>query len=280
MKNKFLIYLSFLLCLLLSCEKDNMQYSGPEGIYFGVRDFGLIVDTAGPFQPSSRVDFLVMNTSQYTYRMPILLAGPVKDYDRQFKITVELDSTTLEQGKHYAVLKDIYTLPAGAHRTWVNIDFFAAPDLDLAEKRLVIKIVETNDLKPAFNMWDPPTDINGSRPAQKMDASRHTIIASNMMVTPTAWLGKAQPNGEEFNALGVFTRRKMEFITEHLGLAYFEFLDAERMSLLRMSLIGQQLSRLLIQRFDAGNPVLEEDGRLMYAEGVPWKSYVGVPYKP
>ncbi|SKB38376.1 protein of unknown function [Sphingobacterium nematocida] len=280
MKKKFLIYLSFLLCILTSCEKEKMQYIGPEGVYFGVRDFGNLVDSTGPFQASSRVDFLVMNTSQYTYKMPVLLAGPVKNYDRQFKITVDSDSTTLEAGKHYTAINDSYTLPAGAHRTWVNIEFFATSDLDLVEKKLALKIVETNDLKPAFKMWDPPADITGSKPAEKIDASRHTIFASNMMVTPNAWLGKAQPNGEEFNALGVFTRRKMEFITEHLGVAYFEFLDTEKMSLLRMTLIGQQLSRLLIQRFDAGDPVLEEDGRLMYAGSVPWKSYVGVPYKP
>jgi len=280
MKNYIWIYLTVLLSIFTSCEKDNMQYIGPDGVYFGVRDFGNSVDSLGPFQPSSRVDFMLKNTIQYSYKVPILLAGSIKNYDRQFKVSVDADSSSLESGKHYTELKDSYILPAGAHQTWVSIDFFATQDLELSEKRLVLKIIETSDLIPAFTMWDPPIDIGGIKPAEKMDASRHTIFVSNMMIPPVNWLGGVLTNGEEQGDLGVFTRLKMEFITENLGISYSEFMDEEKMSFLRLILIGQEMSRILVKRFNEGNPVIEEDGRLMYAGNVPWKSFIGIPYRP
>ncbi len=47
-----------------------------------------------------------------------------------------------------------------------------------------------------------------------------------------------------------------------------------------VSLISNELGRYLLNQFNAGTPVLEDDGRLMFAGDVPWTSYIGVPYKP
>lgn len=273
----FILGLSF---IMLACEKEYMTYQGPEGVYFGVRDYGYINDETGPYQPSSRVEFMKMGLTTYTYEIPVLISGDVKDYDRYFKVDYDRDSTTLIEGTHFRTLQDQYLLPAGAHQTHIPVEFFTAPDLDEDEKRIDLMVIETPDFVPAFEAWDPPTDITGTTPALKFNNSRHTVFVNNMMVQPEQWLGSVQPTGQEFNALGAFTRRKMELITEELGITYSEFMNANTMTLMRMILIGEQLGKILIARYNAGDPVLEEDGRLMYAGNVPWVSYVGVPWKP
>ncbi|WP_262885565.1 DUF4843 domain-containing protein [Sphingobacterium composti Ten et al. 2007 non Yoo et al. 2007] len=280
MKTKIILIVLCIQTVLNSCQKEYFNYSGPQGVYFGVRYGGELQDKDGPFQPESYVEFIKLGTDSYTCNLPIMLVGEVKDYDRKFKILIDQDSTTLEQGLHYKPIEDLYILKAGEHSSIVAIDFFAQTDLNDQQKRLTLKIIATEDLVPAFRNWEPPVDITGSNPAKKFDASKHTIYVNNMMVKPSQWLGSVLANGEEFNSLGAFSRKKMEFITEQLGITYSEFSNDKTMSFLRMGLIGSQMSRILIARFEAGNPVLEDDGRLMYFQGVPWKSYIGVAYKP
>jgi len=280
MKTKIILIVLFIQAVLISCQKEYLKYSGPEGIYFGVRSGGYLQDKEGPYQPESFIEFIKLGTDSFTYNIPMMLAGEVKEYDRKFKIIIDKDSTTLEQGMHFKPLEEFYTLKAGENTSTVAIDFYAQTDLNENQKRLDLKIIATEDLIPTFQNWDPPVDIIGTTPAKKFDASRHTIYVNNMMVKPNQWLGSVLQNGEEFNSLGAFSRKKMEFITEQLGITYSEFSNDKTMSLLRMGLIGSQMARILIARFEAGNPVLEEDGRLMYFQGVPWKSYIGVAYKP
>lgn len=265
--------------LLWSCKKDYQHYSGPEGVYFGVRYDGHINDQDGPYQSSTHIEFMKLGLQQMDLQIPVLITGASKSYDRVFKISVVADSTTAVPAVHYQGLNRQYIMPAYSNGCLVPLRLFCAPDLDTIERRLVLQLDETEDFVGAFSSWDPPLDITGHHPAQKFDATRHTIYLNNIMVKPNQWLGSVLENGEEFNALGAFTRRKMDFITERLGVSYADFASPSSMSVIRIGLISQQLSKILIERFNAGDPVLEEDGRLMYAGQVPWKSYVGIPWK-
>ncbi len=281
MKEKNIVTI-WICCFLLlwGCKKDYLNYSGPEGVYFGVRHDGLIDDQDGPYQPSTRVEFMKLGLQETELQIPVLITGSTKDYDRIFRISVLADSTTAVPGVHYQELEEQYIVHAYANSCLVPLTLFCAQDLDTLERRLVLQLNETEDFAKAFSSWDPPLDITGRHPAQKFDATLHRIYMNNIMVKPNQWVGSVLENGEEFNALGAFTRRKMEFINEHLGVSYADFASSSTMSIIRVGLISQQLSKILIERFNAGMPVLEDDGRLMYSGQVPWKSYVGIPWKP
>ena len=100
------------------------------------------------------------------------------------------------------------------------------------------------------------------------------------MVRPAVWSGSIQPGNMESGLLGVFSRRKMDFLIENLGLTYEDFANTDIMPIARQLLIANDATAILTKRYNEKNPVLEEDGRLMWLGTVPWKSYIGVPYVP
>jgi hypothetical protein len=67
---------------------------------------------------------------------------------------------------------------------------------------------------------------------------------------------------------------------ELMDLTYTDFASSETMPGILTGLIANTCARYLIEQFDAGKPVLEDDGRLMFIGNVPWTSYLGVPYVP
>ena len=49
-------------------------------------------------------------------------------------------------------------------------------------------------------------------------------------------------------------------------------------TLVLSALITNEMTRYLTDKFNAGTPVKEDDGRLMWVGSVPWTSTIGVPY--
>jgi hypothetical protein len=100
------------------------------------------------------------------------------------------------------------------------------------------------------------------------------------MMQPAVWSGTLQAGNRESGLFGVFTRKKMEFLMENFGLTYEEFASTETMPMVRQMLISSDGAAILIKRLNEKNPVLEDDGRLMWMGSVPWTSYLGIPYVP
>jgi hypothetical protein len=100
------------------------------------------------------------------------------------------------------------------------------------------------------------------------------------MVRPEVWSGSILSGNREGGLFGVFTRKKMEFLIENLGLKYSDFSSEESMPMARMLLISRDAGIILVKRFNEKDPVLEDDGRLMWFDSVPWNSFIGVPYVP
>ena len=80
--------------------------------------------------------------------------------------------------------------------------------------------------------------------------------------------------------LGQFSEKKFKLISQVCNVTYDEFTSPLTMPNIRVQVISQQMRAYLINQFNSGNPVLEDDGRLMWVMTVPWTSYIGVPYVP
>lgn len=280
---KILVY-TFLfqfIMIFMSCEKGIMSYEGKEGVYFGVRH-GSATDAENrwPYQPYSNVDFIKIKKDVVDFPVKIDITGPVKNYDRSFRVEVNPDSTTAILGKHYEALQELWTVRAGTSTATITVKIMRTPDLEEESRTLGLRLLPTKDFALSFPEWDAIPAYNGGTIVQKFDASLHTLRINDNMVTPGLWLGSLQAGNKEGGAFGVFTRRKMEFLTEYLGLTYEDFASSETMPLARVSLVSSDAAAILIERFNAKNPVLEADGRLMFFGAVPWTSIVGVPYVP
>lgn len=276
---------TYLICLHLmliftGCEKEIMAYKGAEGVYFSVRDGNQFLPNFWPYVPYSTVEFTRLAKDEVDYAVKVAITGPVKDYDRSFRVEINPDSTTALAGEHYTVPKESWTIPAGAISTNVILKVKRRPDLQDVIKTVGLRLVATENFTLSFPEWDAIPEYTSGTVVKKFDASLHTVRLSDLMVTPAVWSGSIQPVNKESGLFGIFSRRKMDFLTQYLGLKYEDFSSLASMPMARQLLVASDATAILIRLKDAGTPLLEADGRLMWMGSVPWTSYIGVPYAP
>ncbi len=279
---RILIYLIFahLLVSFSACEKDIMGYEGKEGVYFAVRHGSQFVTNRWPYQPFSVVEFSQLTKDEVDVPLTVSITGPVKDYDRTFRVEINPDSTTAILGEHYTIPNENWTIPAGAISTNVILKVKRRPDLLDQIKTVGLRLVATQHFSLSFPEWDAIPEYTSGTVVPKFDASLHTVRLSDMMVTPAVWSGSIQPGNKESGLFGIFSRKKMEFLTQYLGLKYEDFSSPANMPMIRMLVIASDATAILVRLKDAGTPVLDSDGRLMWMGSVPWTSIIGVPYAP
>jgi hypothetical protein len=281
MKRLTVYILLFQLMFMMGCKKEMMSYQGVEGVYFAVQSGTKAYSIAlWPYQPFSSVEFVSIGKDVVDFPVKVMITGPVKDYERSFRVEVNPDSTTAIVGKHYDPIQTEIKIPAGGITANVIVRLKRTPDLEITPITLGLRLVETKDFKLSFPEWDAIPSLSGGTIVPEFDASLHTLRINDIMVQPSVWPGSLQPGNRESGLFGVFTRKKMEFLIDNLGLTYEDFASAETMPQARYFLVANDAATILKQRFDAKNPVLEDDGRLMFIGSVPWTTIVGVPWVP
>lgn len=273
------IYLSF---LFTSCEKEMMNYEGREGVYFSVRhnDNAIFLESLWPYQPYSNVDFVRIAADEVEFGVKVMITGPVKDYDRVFRVAVNSDSTTAIAGQHYEPVKEEWIIPAYATSTLVKVRLKRTEDLELNPVELGLRLLPTADFELSFPEFDAIPEYTSGVVVPEFDASLHTLRINDIMMQPAVWSGSLQAGNRESGLMGVFSRKKMEFLMEYLDLKYEDFANAESMPMARQMLVASDATAVLVRLFNENKPVLENDGRLMWLGTVPWTSYVGVPWVP
>ncbi|WP_455508620.1 DUF4843 domain-containing protein [Butyricimonas paravirosa] len=282
---KILYYIIILPILLSGCEKDLMDYEGLEGVYFAVQwgdSWGN--ERSWPYQPYTNVQFLQLgNVDTATVNLKVMVTGSVKDYDRVFRVEVNPDSTTAGENVDYLPLENDIVIKAGEYMAMVPVRLIRTEALQHEEKILGVKLVANQYFRLSFPEWDAVKGFASGEVHEHFDASLHEIRFSDMMVRPTVWTGTdSSPynDGAESGLWGAFSRKKLEMICERFDLTYNDFMSTTTMPSVLQSLIAKTMSQLLIDRYNAKDPVLEDDGRLMFFSGCPWSSKIGVPWVP
>jgi len=280
-RTTFYILFFQLFVLFTACKKEIMSYEGKEGVYFAMRHgTNEYLPNLWPYQPFTDIDFVRMSTDEIDFPVQVMITGPSKSYDRIYRVEVNPDSTNAILGQHYEALKDQYILPAGAVSAQVNVRLKRTADLEEKPVTLGLKLVATKDFALSFPEWHSIPSLNSGTVVPQFDATLHSLHINDVMVQPAVWSGSLQAGNRESGLFGVFSRRKMEFLAEYLGLKYEDFGAAETMPMARMMLIASDATKVLVNRYNEGKPVLEDDGRLMWMGTVPWTSYLGVPWVP
>ncbi|HJA13985.1 MAG TPA: DUF4843 domain-containing protein [Candidatus Butyricimonas faecavium] len=282
---KILYYIMMLPIFLSGCEKDLMDYEGLEGVYFAVQwgdSWGS--ELTWPYQPYTNVQFIQLGDADTaTVNLKVMVTGSVKDYDRTFRVEVNPDSTTAVVNVDYLPLENDIVIKAGEYMAMVPVRLIRTEALQHEEKIIGLKLVANQYFTLAFPEWDAVKGFNSGDIHERFDASLHEIRFSDMMVRPTVWTGTdSSPynDGAESGLWGAFSRKKLEMICERFDLTYNDFMSTTTMPLVLQNLIAKTMSQLLIDRYNAKDPVLEDDGRLMFFSGCPWTSKIGVPWVP
>jgi hypothetical protein len=147
--------------------------------------------------------------------------------------------------------------------------------------KIGMRLVENEHFRLTFPAWGPPADLDDGTVYAGFDASRHVIRVNDILVQPAQWLGgfdQYTGGNPEFNTFGAFTREKFELLSSLTGYSYLDFMTSPPMTYGLQALLGRRLADHLIAEYKARRAVTENDGRLMWASGCPWKSYAGIPW--
>lgn len=277
---------------LMSCQEvEVMSYEGEEGVYFAVQYGAEWGDTTlWSYYPMTPIKFINAGSADSIHYIRVVSTGDIKNYDRKVKMIVEQDSTTAVEGVNYEKLDDEYTIKAGIHFVDIPIKLMKNENIYKEAKRLSFKLIPTNDFTLSIPVWNShahglwPNDAN-----HLFDNTRHYLELTNFLIRPAVWSGLPQADAavgtQEAGRFGQFTVKKFELMVEVMTsigkpISYADFSTAATMPNPFQGVINEVMSDYLIKQFDAGKPVLEEDGRLMFFMSCPWKSKIGVPYVP
>ncbi len=264
-----------------SCKKEMMSYEGVEGVYFAVQSgasYGN--EKTWPYMPYTNLEFVKVPGNETVVNVKVMITGPVKDYDRKFKVEINPDSTTAQLGVHYDAIQNEIVLPANSYYAYVPVVVHKTPDLLTTVKVIGLRLVENEYFKLSFNHWDAVAGFTSGTVIKEFNASLHSINLSNFLVKPPVWTGSVNAQGQETGYWGDFTRKKFEMMCARFNLTYNDFMSTTTMPTVLQGLIKDVLSRDLIELYNKHTPVLEDDGRLMYLGGCPWTSIIGQPWIP
>lgn len=280
---KILFYIAVITALFTNagCEKELMDYEGIEGVYFAVQHGqDHLSENSWPYQPYSVVEFVQLDQEEIIFPVKVMITGPVKDHDRPFRVAVNPDSTTATLGVHYESVPNEVIIPAGEISAMVPVRLKRSPDLEETEQTLGLRLLPNEHFGLSFPEWDAIPSLTGGQVVPEFDASLHTLRINDFLTTPDVWFGSVASDNREGGLWGVFTRKKFELFVELFGVTYTDFESSESMPMVRVMVMTSEATEYLVERYNAGDPILEDDGRLMWLGTVPWTSYIGVPWVP
>jgi hypothetical protein len=267
--------------ILGACTGEMISYEGGSGIYFAMQAGNPYFQSSWPYSPYSDVEFVKIVEDTHTLYIKVMATGEASAVDRTFLIAVDPDSTTATAGVDYEPIAREWTLPAGKLEARVPVVLHRAARMATEEVTIGLQLIENEHFKLTFRHWGPPADLTGGTVYSDFDASRHLLRVNDILVQPAQWLGgfyQYEAGNPEFNTFGAFTPKKFKLLSALTGYVYIDFMTDPPMSFGLQAVLGRLLASHLIAEYRAGRAVTENDGRLMWADGCPWKSYENVPW--
>lgn len=252
--------------LITGCEKELMDYEGQDGLYFDVRRYpSHIAQDKWPHQYYSSVAFGNMLENETELSLKIMATGNTKDYDRAFKVIANPDSTTAVEGRDYTNLTSDCVIKAGENSTAVTLKANRTAEMKGDTLQLQLMIVE-NDLftLPYKSFADGPAIPylpDNNEFSYNKDASIHNIFLYDVLTRPERWIGNDE-NG--MGLWGKFSAKKYMLIMELTGTTIEDFMTEARMPAARQQSIGEFMAKYLLEKAKNHEPVLDEDGTMMY----------------
>ena len=263
-----------------------MDYQGKPGVYFAVQHgFAGGNETVWPYQPKSNIEFFKILENETTVNIKVMATGSISQEDRPFIVEINPDSTNAIEGVHYLFPSlggggGGFFIPAGEAYTYIPITVKRTPDMQTKDITIGLRLLPNEYFELAFPEWHAVEDLYYGNVVETFDASLHTLVVNDVMTRPSQWSGQANDSGLEAGLFGEFSRKKLELMCELCDVTYEDFCDANIMVTLLKYEIRNTMARYLTSAFEAGNPILEDDGRLMWVGTCSWSSYIGVPYNP
>lgn len=268
-KFKMICAISCLMALATACEKELMTYEGKDSLYFDIRNEVAWLDPdTWSHEHFSAVSFGSTLADELPLSLKIQASGMPSSIDRNFTVIVVKDSTELQDGD-FEGLASNYCIKAGETSTTVELIFHRKEHMKNDTLQLQLALVGNEhfdlmytDFGKAPEQYEP---IGNSKFDYNHNASIHNIFVYDVMSKPKQWAG-LETTG--LGSLGGFSAKKWRLIMELTGTTIDDFADASTMPSIRMTAIGETLAAYLLEKARAKDPVLDEDGTMMFCNAV------------
>lgn len=271
-KIKLISSFTLLLALVTSCEKELMTYEGKDCLYFDIRDEVAWLDPdTWSHEYFSTVSFGSTLDNEIPLSLKIQASGMPSAIDRNFSIVVVTDSTSTELQEEVAFtgLASSYCIKAGETSTTVDLTFHRQPSMKNDTLQLQLALVENEHFSLKFDeIGKAPEQYEPTKNAAfdyNHNASIHNIFVYDVMSKPKQWAGLESTG---MGSLGGFSAKKWLLIMELTGTTIDDFADPSTMPSIRMAAIGETLALYLLEKARAKDPVLDEDGTMMFCNAV------------
>lgn len=265
---------------LSGCEKEIHSYKGDRGIYFSVKWGDAYKESSWPYWSYSNFDYVQIVENTTTAQIKVMITDIAVPYDREFKYQIDPAATTGRAGIDYEVPKGIGIIPAGKAEGYATVVLNRTPEMMTEVVTVALQLLANENFDLVFTRLIQPSGYTGSslEIEPELDASKHQLRITDVLVKPSEWRGGLNSSGAEFNSFGEFSVRKIRLMFELYDLTYADFMSKDVMTTGFQEVLGRRFGLYLTDQYRNGTPVLEDDGRLMWAYGCKWASYPGVAW--
>lgn len=174
--------------MFVSCKHETIDlYELDDAkIYFQVQSYSSANGAVG-YSNSTDYSFVGVNQNVdgLTFKATIQMMGQVVDYDRECKITIDADSTTMVEGVDYEIDLDTLKIKAGQSKATFGVRFLRSQNIKEKKQVLCLKLLPNKYFQVlekyrSTNVWSNTT-------AKEMDGSRFAFYMSEIYEQPRRW---------------------------------------------------------------------------------------------
>ena len=264
MKLRIILFALISFPFLWSCDKKEIPVfaSDDAGIYFQRLTNAVYGSTTEYYGDSTDFSFAGTNayyTSHVLYA-PVLTMGNVVDYDRPFKVVVDMEETTAVEGKDFEIELDSLVIKAGTSKAEVPVRIIRTETLLEKTLKIVLRLQENEHFKCYLETYKN-TNLYTAK-GEQISGVRYVFTFNEMYTQPNFW-----KNYAEKDYFGEWTAKKYQVVNQVCGLTPIDWQYANyygyKMQSARLPFFARTVRIYLQEQADAGNPVTDSDGKYM-----------------
>lgn len=264
MKLRIILFALISFPFLWSCDKKEIPVfaSDDAGIYFQRLTNAVYGSTTEYYGDSTDFSFAGANAYYRSHMLyaPVLTMGKVVDYDRPFKVVVDMEETTAVEGKDFEIELDSLVIKAGTSKAEVPVRIIRTETLLEKTLKIVLRLQENEHFKCYLETYKN-TNLYTAK-GEQISGVRYVFTFNEMYTQPNFW-----KNYAEKDYFGEWTAKKYQVVNQVCGLTPIDWRYANyygyKMQSARLPFFARTVRIYLQEQADAGNPVTDSDGKYM-----------------
>lgn len=247
-----------------SCDKEEIPVfaSNDAGIYFQRLTSTVYGSTTEYYSDSTDFSFAGMYAyyTSHVLNAPVLTMGKVVDYDRPFKVVVDMEESTAIEGIDFEIELDSLVIKAGTSNAVVPVRLLRTETLLEKSLKIVLRLQENEHFKCYLETYKN-TNLYTVK-GEQISGVRYVFTFNEMYTQPNFW-----KNYAEQDYFGEWTPKKYQVVNQVCGLTPRDWQYANmygyKVQTARLPFFARTVRIYLQEQADAGNPVKNSDGKYM-----------------